>query len=306
MSNRTIGCLTLAVMGLAGAASGCGSGVTCGDGTAQEGKQCVADSPDGGGVPTGAQYEIRVVSPMIPADGHSGVPVLVIGTNSDGTPATDTIVLYTSRGGAGDFAPPTATLGALGVTTYYTPCNYTTPGCAGPVTLDVALGNAPTVPVAHVDVQLVQPTGVGNPATCLTGGNVMYFDGNDYIYNGMLTVTQGTWTGSAGKQSLAIHLVPSGQSQGAWWDLDFSSAQLGTNLTPGVYDMAEREPFASPGHPGMEVTGDGRGCNTITGRFQIEDLVSDTSGNVTSATVTFEQHCEGGTAALNGCVHYGS
>ena len=133
----------------------------------------------------------------------------------------------------------------------------------------------------------------------------MFFDGNDYIYNGMLTVTQGTFTASASANHLSFHVTPSGQSQGAWWDFDFDSSMLGIPLDVGVYDMAERYPFESPDRPGISVGGDGRGCNTITGRFEVHDNTQDGSGNVTSATVSFEQHCEGGTAVLNGCIHYG-
>jgi hypothetical protein len=67
--------------------------------------------------------------------------------------------------------------------------------------------------------------------------------------------------------------------------------------------MAERSAFASPGHPGIDISGDGRGCNTITGRFEIRELTW--SGGVLNAfTATFEQHCEGGSATLRGCVHY--
>jgi hypothetical protein len=131
----------------------------------------------------------------------------------------------------------------------------------------------------------------------------MFFDGNDYIYSGMMTLTQGQFTASGAANRLAIHIEPSLQGQGLWWDTDFSSVQLNTSLTPGVYEMAQREPFAQPGHPGLEVTGDGRGCNTISGRFQIHDHTRDATG-VVSATVSFEQHCEGGTAVLNGCIHY--
>ena len=79
--------------------------------------------------------------------------------------------------------------------------------------------------------------------------------------------------------------------------------QLGTALTPGVYEMAQRASFAQPGHPGIDIGGDGRGCNTITGRFQVKDYTRDATG-VVSATISFEQHCEGGPSVLNGCIHY--
>jgi hypothetical protein len=50
------------------------------------------------------------------------------------------------------------------------------------------------------------------------------------------------------------------------------------------------------------VSGDGRGCNTLTGDFQIETL-DVTGGSLHAFTATFLQHCDGG-AALRGCVHF--
>jgi hypothetical protein len=43
------------------------------------------------------------------------------------------------------------------------------------------------------------------------------------------------------------------------WTLEFSTEHVpGTNLLPGFYDNAQRAPFASTGHPGLNVFGDGR------------------------------------------------
>ena len=129
----------------------------------------------------------------------------------------------------------------------------------------------------------------------------MYFDGNDFIYNGMLTVTQGTFQGASSPNVIAIQVQPS--SGGTPWYLSFDSTHLGVPLDAGVYENAQRESFSMPGHPGLEVYGNGHGCNTITGRFQVHEHVRDANGLV-SATVSFEQHCEGGAPVLNGCIHY--
>ena len=285
----------------------------CGPGTHLQDGVCVADLVCGPNtVPIDGQcvslgqtgYELRVPITDVPADGHSRFPVLALGTRDDGSPATDAVVLDVDRPAVGTFQPAAFTLGQLGTEVAFTPCNaFASPSCAGPVTITMALASAPETPVASVTVNLVEPVGVGSIAMCLAAPNVMYFDGNDYIYNGTLTVTEGVWSAQGDASSLFIGLTPSGQQQGLWWDLDFSSAQLGLPLEPGVYEMAERRPFASPGHPGLEVTGDGRGCNTIAGRFQVHEYTR--SGNqVTGAMVSFEQHCEGGAPVLNGCVHY--
>jgi hypothetical protein len=293
-------------------------GLVCGPGTHEAGGACVANASDGGLVcgpgthEAGgacvandlAGYELRAVVTEIPADGHTKYPLLALGTLDDGSPATDMVVLGVARLGAGQLTDATLTLSTLGTTTYFVPCDALDVGCLGPVTVTMALATAPQVPVASVNLELVMPVGVGSAAPCLTGGNVMFFDGHDdWVYDGMLTVTQGSWGASGGSSSLGVHLTPAGMNQGLWWDLDFNTTQLGVPLAPGVYEDAERAAFVSPDHPGIDVSGDGRGCNTITGRFQVHEYEL-VNGRVKKATVSFEQHCEGGPNVLNGCVHY--
>ncbi len=55
---------------------------------------------------------------------------------------------------------------------------------------------------------------------------------------------------------------------GGFWYLDLAAPQ-GQPLVPGVYEGAARYPFQSPSQPGLSFVGDGRGCNTVTGRFQV-------------------------------------
>ena len=74
----------------------------------------------------------------------------------------------------------------------------------------------------------------------------------------------------------------------------------GTVLTEGIYLDAQRAPFADPGHPGLDVYGDGRGCNTLTGSFEILAIRFGDAGRVKRLHATFEQHCDGTTPALRG------
>jgi hypothetical protein len=280
-------------------------GVACGPGTIEVGGLCIPmPAADGGGGGGGDTYDVRIAIADLPADGYSGIPVLAIGRHADGTPATDQVVFNTSRPGAGTFQPATAVLGLLGATSMFTPCSGATPGCAGPVDITLSLASDPGTPVAVAHVNLMKPMGVGSAAPCLVGGNVLYFNGNDYIYNGMLTVTQGRFqVSNPAPDNISLWITPSGQNQGLWWDLTFSSHQLGKPLAEQVYTDAERAPFASPNHPGIDIEGDGRGCNTIGGKFQIEKI--NYSGNaLVEFTASFEQHCEGGPNSLRGCVHY--
>jgi len=272
-------------------------GLACGAGTHAEGNLCVRDD--------GTRYELRAFSPQISADGHTRTPVLVIGTKPDGSPATDRVVLNTDRAGAGAFLEPSPVVGPLGTTASFVPCNATTPGCTGPLQLTLALASSPRTVLARLDVTLTEPAGVGSTAPCMVASKAMYFDGNDYIYHGTMTVTEGAWGGTGDRFSLRLNVTPSTSGQGLWWYLTFSSQQLGSDLVPGVYEDAQRAPFAQPGHPGIDVTGDGRGCNTITGRFQVHYFERQpNSSAITRALVSFEQHCEGGTNMLTGCIRY--
>ena len=80
-----------------------------------------------------------------------------------------------------------------------------------------------------------------------------------------------------------------------YWTADFAAAP-GDILAPGTYLNATRYPFNGNG-PGMDVSGNGRGCNQLTGQFTVNSTAWWTDGNVRSFSVTFEQHCEGGTPA---------
>ena len=92
-----------------------------------------------------------------------------------------------------------------------------------------------------------------------------------------------------------------------FWFMDFSVRNLGILLTPGVYENAQRYPFEQAGHPGLDVFGDGRGCNMLTGKFTIIEVTLDHSfspPDILTFAAEFEQHCEGATPALRGTIYY--
>jgi hypothetical protein len=82
-------------------------------------------------------------------------------------------------------------------------------------------------------------------------------------------------------------------------------AQTG-QLTPGIYENAVGQPFVTPGHPGMSVDGNSTGCNTLTGRFIVDDAQYDAQGSPVTFSARFEQHCESFDAALFGALSYNS
>lgn len=91
-----------------------------------------------------------------------------------------------------------------------------------------------------------------------------------------------------------------------FWYVDFAPAAGGT-LVPGAYEGATRFPFNGPSEPGLSISGDGRGCNQLTGRFDVREAVFDPqTGEVLQFAADFEQHCEGSDPALFGSIRYNS
>ena len=70
----------------------------------------------------------------------------------------------------------------------------------------------------------------------------------------------------------------------------YFAAPAGQALRKKLYDNAERYPFQSVGHPGLDVYGDHRGCNTLSGGFQVNQI-DRLAG---ARAIDFAQHCEGG------------
>lgn len=85
----------------------------------------------------------------------------------------------------------------------------------------------------------------------------------------------------------------------------FFGVSTSQSLGIGAYESAERWQFQSPGHPGMAVNGNARSCNTVSGRFEIKELVLGGDGSVQRLLLTFEQHCDGSVPALRGEVSFG-
>lgn len=123
-------------------------------------------------------------------------------------------------------------------------------------------------------------------------------DAGDYISGGRsysYTPQTGARLGGGGAETYAWMSADHGDD---WWDARFQ-APTGQILLPGkTYTGATRWPFNS-GNAGLDVSGSGRGCNTLTGQFTVHEAAYD-NGILTGFRISFEQHCEGGTPALRG------
>ena len=148
--------------------------------------------------------------------------------------------------------------------------------------------------------------GVASLGGTARAADLLFFDSmpGDYIGQGVpqrFTADDAAFDARRNFDNGVSVSVSAGQ-RGAW-SLDFA-APLGAPLAPGAYEGATRFPFQTPVGPGLSVAGDGRGCNTLTGRFTVLDVVYVPDGAVTTFSADFEQHCEGGAAALFGSIRF--
>ena len=90
-----------------------------------------------------------------------------------------------------------------------------------------------------------------------------------------------------------------------WWSLDFA-APTGATLAVGSYADASRYPFQSPLRPGLSMSGNGRGCNTLRGWFRVLELERDAAGTLKRLAVDFVQNCEVNGPPLYGVLRYRS
>jgi hypothetical protein len=137
----------------------------------------------------------------------------------------------------------------------------------------------------------------------LQGDNGDYIAGNSvYFYTGATaSFVPNSSQGGGGRN---IDVGPSTTS----WYLAFEAPGR-TRVVPGVYEDAARFPFQAFTQPGLDVSGDGRGCNTLTGRFVVieaEYASSDKWAPFTRLAVDFEQHCEGGAPIARGAIRFNS
>lgn len=147
---------------------------------------------------------------------------------------------------------------------------------------------------------------INSIAVAQTSSYLYYFSSDgDYIGQGQeqtLSSTDGTVTASASGANDSVSFSWDGAS--IFWNLVLKTAN-DVVLAIGNYEDAVRA-VASTTNPGLDFSGDGRGCNTLAGRFVVYEVTFAGPGNVTSYAADFEQHCEVVGPALLGRVRYNS
>jgi hypothetical protein len=161
-----------------------------------------------------------------------------------------------------------------------------------------------------VDLSAVSGVALATPSAAVRiveddgNRNLLFLDSTpfDYIGQGVrkqLTGLDGNFSGTASTSVASITFQGSD-----FWTLSFA-APAGSPLVPGTYEGAFRHPFQPAGSPGLSVSGEGRGCNTLTGRFVVH-AIEKSGTTLTRFEADFEQHCEGGTSALFGSIRLNS
>jgi hypothetical protein len=154
---------------------------------------------------------------------------------------------------------------------------------ASPAAADVTLPPG-SIPVPSSGTFLYMNS---QPGDFIGGGIEHLYTSDDSTINGSLPQGGGLFTASVIQGDFA-HI----------WFVDIA-APPGEPLAERSYTGALRYPF-NDGAPGLAIGGDGRGCNTLTGQFDVDEISHAPSGELLVFDATFEQHCEGMDPALFG------
>ncbi|HEY7884525.1 MAG TPA: hypothetical protein VIC08_06200, partial [Cellvibrionaceae bacterium] len=134
-------------------------------------------------------------------------------------------------------------------------------------------------------------------------GNYVYLesDSGDFIGRGenhLYTLADSILSVSTSGSTLILSI----QGDEGWHGYFQAMSSL-DKLQPGFYGGLQRHPFHNPAKGGLSWSGEGRGCNALTGWFAI-DSITYNAGVLTAIDLRFAQHCEGRQAALHGKIHW--
>lgn len=164
------------------------------------------------------------------------------------------------------------------------------------VTVSPATGAAPREARLSVNNRSVLVTQLPKPPAppAPPPGVATYFalvgEPGDYIAGGVSRVdvrNNAAFEASvdSSRTTVSIRIRP---ADGTSWNISIG-APAGAQLAPGIYENVQRWPFYQPG---LAFSGNGAGCNQLTGRFVIHEAVFSGSSTVERFRMSFEQHCE--------------
>jgi hypothetical protein len=89
------------------------------------------------------------------------------------------------------------------------------------------------------------------------------------------------------------------------YDANFSTGS-NQRFGAGTYAHAHRYGMDDSGQPSLEISGDGRGCNQISGSYQVTGVEYRSEGNIFKFAATFEQLCDDSKVPLRGSISISS
>lgn len=176
-------------------------------------------------------------------------------------------------------------------------CEGSSPSLRGQIHWKSNDTTTPPGPVNPPPAGLWQPTPGSTPSV----GNYVYLlsDAGDYVGAGQTyTYLQPNVSVSAAGGRFTVNITGDD-----FWTGEFQAMSGLSQLQPGFYGNLQRYPFHNPAKGGLSWSGEGRGCNTLTGWFVV-DNVTYGAGALTAIDLRFEQHCEGQSPALHGEIHW--
>lgn len=271
--------------GAAGSVHASGGAVHTGGSTSLGGSHASGGAPAGGGASNGGAVPTGGVATQGGASGAA-------------TGGTGGATEHPDAGVAPDAAaPPDATVtrdaGGVGAD------GSAPDGCGVEAPPPIANTDPAAGPVFPIPVGLWRPSSFTPPA-----GTYVFLDSDsgDYIGAGQsYTYTQADSVLSFTNGSAQILSISVTGDEG--WYGDFEVMSAAPRLEVGYYPDLTRYPFNPSPEGGLSWYGEGRGCNQLTGWFAV-DSVTYTCGALSDIVLRFEQHCEGGTPALHGQIHW--
>jgi hypothetical protein len=178
-------------------------------------------------------------------------------------------------------------------------CEGTGPPLRGKIRWSAADETQPPGPLVTPPADLWRPAAGSTPAS----GNFVYLESlpGDWVGQGQTVLYR--------EQDTSVQLSSFGArlnlNLSAGWSADFQGMNVLSELRPGYYGNLGRYPFHNPVKGGLNWSGQGRGCNTLSGWFMV-DAIQFRNGVVSSIDLRFEQRCEGSSAPLRGQVRWSS
>ena len=272
----------------------------------------------------------------------SGLSVRAVATNPDGTVGKGTVTFDSDQG---SFSSPSVELDSFGTASAQFLCDTTcTPpyrftatwptngavvtaatsfsvrrGCSTDANCDpwqtcsmTVCSNKPGLCASSVDCapgDVCNTAHVCALAPCTDDSSYLTLRGEDgdYIAPGNRTV-RGSWRflnsldGRVFKNQLWFDVTP--KDRPTTWSAAFETKN-GVDFASGqAFTGAVRYPFNDT-NAGLSISGEGRGCNMLTGSFQVQRAVFEPDGgDIARFSATFEQHCEGAKPRLVGSLYY--